>query len=37
MGYEIDDWIYIAGPEQLEGLAKKYLKHLDQESFYELY
>jgi hypothetical protein len=33
----IDDWIYIAGPEQLDSLAKKYLKHLGQESFYELY
>jgi hypothetical protein len=33
----IDDWMYIAGPEQLESLAKKYLKHLGRESFYELY
>jgi hypothetical protein len=33
----IDDWMFIAGPEQLKSLAKKYLKHLGQESFYELY
>lgn len=33
----IDDWLYIAGPEELETLTKKYLKHLGQESFYELY
>jgi hypothetical protein len=33
----IDDWMYLAGPEELESLAKKYLKHLGQESFFELY
>jgi hypothetical protein len=33
----IDDWMYIAGPEKLESLAKNYLKHLGRESFYELY
>lgn len=33
----IDDWMVIAGPEKLESLAKEYLKHLGQESFYELY
>jgi hypothetical protein len=33
----IDDWIYLVGPEELENLAKEYLKHLGQESFYELY
>jgi hypothetical protein len=33
----IDDWMYLAGPEQLDSLAKEYLKHLGQESFYELY
>jgi len=33
----IDDWIYLAGPEPLESLANKYLKHLGQESFYQLY
>lgn len=33
----VDDWIYIAGPAELDFLAKNYLKHLGQESFYELY
>ena len=33
----IDDWIYLAGPEELANLAKEYLKHLGQKSFYELY
>lgn len=33
----VDDWIYIAGPEELDFLAEKYLKHLGKESFYELY
>jgi hypothetical protein len=33
----IDDWMYIAGPDQLESLAKEYLRHLGQESFFELY
>jgi hypothetical protein len=33
----IDDWMYIAGPEQLDSLAREYLKHLGQQSFYELY
>jgi hypothetical protein len=32
----IDDWIYIAGPEQLESLAKKCLVHLGKESFFVL-
>jgi len=34
---ESDDWIYIAGPEELDYLGEKYLKHLGQQSFYELY
>jgi len=33
----IDDWIYIGGPDSLENLLKSYLKHLGQDSFYELY
>ena len=32
----IDDWIDIGEPDSLESLAKKYMKHLGQESFYEL-
>jgi len=32
----IDDWIYIGGPDSLENLLKAYLKHLGQESFYDL-
>ena len=33
----VDDWIPIGPPEKLEKLAAKYLKHLGQDSFYELY
>jgi len=33
----VDDWIYIGGPDSLENLLKAYLKHLGQESFYDLY
>ncbi len=33
----IDDWIYIGGPDPLEKLARKYIKHLCKESFFELY
>jgi len=33
----IDDWIYIGGPDSLENLLKAYLKHLGQDSFYDLY
>ena len=32
----VDDWIYIGGPDSLENLLKAYLKHLGQESFYDL-
>jgi hypothetical protein len=32
----IDDWIYLDGPGELEPLARKYLKHLGKESFFEL-
>ena len=32
----IDDWIEIGGPDSLEKLVKKFVKHLGQDSFYEL-
>ncbi|ETX08834.1 MAG: hypothetical protein ETSY2_03125 [Candidatus Entotheonella gemina] len=32
----IDDWIYIGKPDMLSSLVKKYVKHIDKESFYEL-
>jgi len=32
----IDDWIDIGSPGALEALAKRYVQHLDKESFYEL-
>jgi hypothetical protein len=33
----VDDWIYIGGPDKLEKLIKRYLKHLGKESFFELF
>ena len=33
----IDDWINIGGPDKLENLIKRYLKHLGKESFFELF
>lgn len=33
----IDDWIDISGRDSLENLTGKYLKHLGQDSFYELF
>ena len=33
----VDDWIYIGGPDKLEDLMKRYLKHLGKDSFYELF
>jgi hypothetical protein len=33
----VDDWIPIGPPEQIEKLAARYLKHLGQDSMYELY
>lgn len=33
----IDDWIYIGGPDSLGKQAKKFIKHLGKESFFELY
>ncbi|PIX25160.1 MAG: hypothetical protein COZ69_04150 [Deltaproteobacteria bacterium CG_4_8_14_3_um_filter_45_9] len=33
----IDDWINIGGPDKLENLTKRYLKHLGKESFFELF
>ena len=32
----VDDWISIGPPEPIGKLAAKYLKHLGQESIYEL-
>ena len=33
----IDDWIYIGGTDSLNKQAKKFIKHLGKESFFELY
>ena len=33
----IDDWIYIGEPDSLKNLVKKYIKHLDQDSFFDLF
>lgn len=33
----IDDWITISNPDELPKLVKTYVKHLGEESFYELY
>ena len=33
----IDDWIEIGKPDILKNLVKKYVKHLGQDSYYELY
>ena len=33
----IDDWIYIGEPDSLKNLVKKYFKHLDQDSFFDLF
>jgi len=33
----IDDWIFIGGSNSLEVVCKKFIPHLGQESFYELY
>jgi hypothetical protein len=32
----IDDWIHIPGRKPLEAIARKYLPHFGEESFYEL-
>jgi hypothetical protein len=32
----IDDWFYLASGKPLEALARKYLPHLNRESFFEL-
>jgi len=32
----VDDWIEIGGPDKLDILARKFLKHLGQQSFYDL-
>ena len=33
----IDDWIYVGGPATLADQVGKYIQHLGQESFYELF
>lgn len=33
----IDDWIFIGGPGPLKEIAKDYIKHLGQESLFELF
>ena len=33
----IDDRMHISGPDSLEKLAKTFIKHLESESFLELY
>lgn len=33
----IDDWIYIGEPDSLKNLVKKYFRHLDQDSFFDLF
>jgi len=33
----IDDWIFVGGPAPLADQVDKYIKHLRQDSFYELY
>lgn len=33
----IDDWIEIGKPGPLPALAKRYIKHLGQDSYYELF
>jgi len=33
----IDDWIEIGRPDRLKTLVKKFVRHLGQDSFYELY
>lgn len=33
----VDDWIYIGEPDSLKILARKYIKHLDQDSFFDLF
>jgi hypothetical protein len=32
----IDDWIHLAGPRSLKALADEYVRHLGNESFYDL-
>jgi hypothetical protein len=33
----VDDWIYVGGPAELSDQVRKYIKHLGQDSFYELF
>ena len=32
-----DGWIHLAGPASLSDLVERYVEHLGEESFYELY
>jgi len=33
----VDDWIIIGEPDTLKNLVKKYIKHLNQDSFFDLF
>lgn len=33
----IDDWIYVGEPDTLRNLAERYVKHLGQDSYFELF
>ena len=33
----VDDWIIIGESDSLKNLVKKYIKHLDQDSFFDLF
>jgi hypothetical protein len=33
---EVDDWIYLDGPNELERLVREYVQYLGEESFYDL-
>lgn len=33
---DVDDWIWVGGPDSLEELVRTYGKHLGKESFYEM-
>ena len=33
----VDDWIYIGGPGSLKEIARDYIKHLGQESLFEIF
>ena len=35
--FGLDNWIYVGGPAPLADQVDRYIKHLGQDSFYELY